>query len=232
MQQHRGLAGGRAAFLEIELVQVRDLEPSGAVGDDLRIEREALVPRALAGRSSCSRSIHRSLARRGFGSGRSLSRGLRRRARLRPIIDGLALGIAHLLVIVVFALRRLAQIKTYRDARRQGASSAPIRLASERGESRVAETRTCRRRTVRRASRRKPVAIAANAPHLVHRRHQMASSSAGKKVAAAKAKAVSAAFSGSTSAISRNTAAASADAAIAAQAAISRGSAWRRSSTR
>ena len=78
----------------------------------------------------------------------------------------------------------------------------------------------------------KPVAIAAMAPHLVQRRHQMASSSAGKKVAAAKANAISAALSGSTSAITRNTAAASAVAAIAAQAAISRGSVWLRSITR
>ncbi|MNC90919.1 hypothetical protein D3C83_70770 [compost metagenome] len=76
----------------------------------------------------------------------------------------------------------------------------------------------------------RPVASAAVAPHLVQRRHQIASNNVGKNVAAAKANAISAAPSGSTSAIARNTAAASAVAAIAAQAAISRGSAWLRSS--
>src|SRR3990172_6845087 len=41
VQQHDGLSGRRAAFLEIELMQARDLEPSRAVGDDLGIKREA-----------------------------------------------------------------------------------------------------------------------------------------------------------------------------------------------
>src|SRR5581483_5468381 len=40
MQQNGGLAGGRAAFLEIDLVQVRDSEPSRTIGHDLGIERE------------------------------------------------------------------------------------------------------------------------------------------------------------------------------------------------
>src|SRR6185437_9828777 len=45
MQQHGGLADRRAAFLEIDLVQVGDLEPARPVRDDLRVEREPRVLR-------------------------------------------------------------------------------------------------------------------------------------------------------------------------------------------
>src|SRR2546421_12174147 len=38
MQEHRGLALGIAAFLEIKLVQVRDFEITRAVGPDRRIQ--------------------------------------------------------------------------------------------------------------------------------------------------------------------------------------------------
>ena len=63
---------------------------------------------------------------------------MRRRARLRPIVDGLALRIAHLFVIIVFSLRRLAQIKTHRDARDKGKQRAD-QARERRGKSGVAE---------------------------------------------------------------------------------------------
>ena len=46
VQKHGGFSGLAAAFLVIELVQGRDLEPSGAVGSDLGIKRQ---PRAVSG---------------------------------------------------------------------------------------------------------------------------------------------------------------------------------------
>src|SRR5262245_49145813 len=44
MEKKRGLSRWRPAFLEIELMQVGDFQPSGAVRDELGIEREPLVP--------------------------------------------------------------------------------------------------------------------------------------------------------------------------------------------
>src|SRR5262245_29832118 len=45
MEKKRGLSRRRATLLEIEFVQVGDFEPTGAVGDELGIEREPPVLR-------------------------------------------------------------------------------------------------------------------------------------------------------------------------------------------
>ena len=91
MQQHGGLAGRVAAFLVIELVGAPDLQPTVAVGHNVRIEREAGGDEVeIHGEADWVEG-----RRSGLWAGR-------RRAPLGAIVKGLAGGIAQLLEIILF----------------------------------------------------------------------------------------------------------------------------------